>query len=105
MVGGHSPDGVLAALAPGAELLVACRPQWKRAQAVEEIADAARAYCDHVEIVPDVAAAVRRAIEGAAEDCLVLVSGSFYTVGEVYPSDLIAWWTALDHKEEQHENT
>jgi len=96
MVGGHSPDGVLAALAPGAELVVACQPQWKRAQPAEEIAATARAYCPNVEIVPDVFEAVRRALRDAPPSCMVLISGSFYTVGEVLPEKLIAWWKAID---------
>jgi folylpolyglutamate synthase/dihydropteroate synthase len=92
MVGGHSPDGLLAALAPGAELLIACQPAWKRAQSAEAIAEAAWPYCADVRVVHVVAEAVRSALAGAGLDTLVLVTGSFYTVGEVQPEQVQEWW-------------
>ena len=87
MVGGHAPDGVLAALAPGAERVIACQPNWKRAQPAEIIAEAARPYCQDVQVVHRVPDAIKSALASASADTLVLVTGSFYTVGEA-PRDL-----------------
>src|SRR5579872_6253735 len=89
MVGGHAPDGVLAALAPGVERIIACQPAWKRAQPAEEIAAAARAYGGDVRVVESVPEAVASALAAADGDTLVLVTGSFYTVGEVPRNELI----------------
>jgi len=94
MVGGHAPDGVLAALAPDAERVVACQPNWKRAQPAEVVAGAARAYCPDVRIVAAVPDAVKSALAGAGIDTLVLITGSFYTIGEVHPDQLVQWWSA-----------
>ena len=88
MVGGHSPEGVLRALASGARMVIACQPNWKRAQPAERIAEAACVHCDDVRTIPVVAEAVRDALAGAGPDTLVLVTGSFYTVGEVTPDVL-----------------
>ncbi len=92
MVGGHSPDEVLSALAPGAELVVTCQPDWKRAQPAEVIARAARPYCADVRAVESVLDAARSALRGAGPDTLVLITGSFYTVGEVTPEALERAW-------------
>lgn len=88
MVGGHDPEGVLAALAPDADRIYACRPDWKRAQPAEEIAAAARRFCPNVEIIPSVPEAARAAIAAAGQEDMVLITGSFYTVGEVPPESL-----------------
>jgi len=87
MVGGHAPEGVLAALAPGASLVIACSPSWKRAQPAETIANAAKPHCADVRIIESVPEAVQAAIEDAGSDTLVLVTGSFYTVGEAGHKD------------------
>ena len=92
MVGGHSPDDVLMALAPGAARVIACRPQWKRAQPAEEIAEAARAIVRNVETIASVSEATQAALTNAGPDTLILITGSFYTVGEVRPEDLFRWW-------------
>lgn len=65
-----------------AALVIACEPDWPRALPSEETAAAAKAAgCDAVEVVPDVAAAVARALEVAKPDDLVFVTGSLYVVG------------------------
>ena len=89
MVGGHEPEGVLAALAPGADRVYACQPDWKRAQPAEEIAAAARRFCPDVEIIPACNEAARAAIAAAGLEDMVLITGSFYTVGEVPPESLL----------------
>ncbi|HZT43944.1 MAG TPA: Mur ligase family protein [Chthonomonadaceae bacterium] len=83
MVGGHEPEGVLAALAPGADRIYACQPDWKRAQPAEEIAAAARRFCPNVEVIPSCKKAAWAALAAAGPEDMVLITGSFYTVGEV----------------------
>ena len=83
MVGGHDPKEVLAPFAGDAAHIYVCQPDWKRAQPAAEIADAALRFNPNVTIVPSVAEAVQNAIDAAAPDDLILVTGSFYTVGEV----------------------
>jgi len=86
MLNGHAPEGVLAALLPGAAYVYVCQPQWKRAQPAEEVAAVARNYADNVSVVPSVPDAVRAALADATPQDMVLITGSFYTVGEVPPS-------------------
>jgi dihydrofolate synthase/folylpolyglutamate synthase len=95
MVGGHAPEGVLAALAPGTEMIVACQPDWKRAQPAEAIADAARAYTRDVRTIARIDDAVRFVLQDAGPDTLVLITGSFYTVGEVPLDRLAQWWAEM----------
>lgn len=65
-----------------AGLVIACEPDWPRALPSEETANAAKAAgCDSVEVIPDVGAAVGRALEVAEPDDLVFVTGSLYVVG------------------------
>ncbi len=85
MVGGHDPNGVMKQLAPLAEEVICCRPGWKRAQEAEAVAEAARCYCARVNVVSDVQEAVQKALAMAGPQDMVLVSGSFYTVGECAP--------------------
>ncbi len=86
MLNGHAPEGVLAALLPGATRVYVCQPQWKRAQPAEEVAAVARNYADNVSIIHSVPDAVRAALDDATLQDMVLITGSFYTVGEVPPS-------------------
>ena len=65
-----------------AALVIACEPSWPRALPASDTAAAARAAgCDAVEVVPEVSAAVARALEVAEPDDLVFVTGSLYVVG------------------------
>ena len=83
MVGGHDPTEVLAPFAAEAAHIYVCQPDWKRALPAEEIAAAALLFTPNVTIIPGVAAAVQAAIAEASPNDLILVTGSFYTVGEV----------------------
>ncbi len=91
MVGGHEPSGVLSALAPGAARIYCCQPDWKRALPVEILAEAARAFTPDVKMIPSVPEAVKTALRAARPDDLVLITGSFYTVGEAPVAQLAAW--------------
>lgn len=85
MLSGHSPAEFLAELAPIADRVYATRPDWRRAIPEVEVADAARAVgASTVEITPPLLAA-RVALSDAAPDDLVLVTGSFYLLGDAPP--------------------
>jgi dihydrofolate synthase/folylpolyglutamate synthase len=64
-----------------AEMIIACAPDWPRAVPAAEVGEVARAKGLPVEVVPDVADAVHRALALATEEDVVLVTGSFYVVG------------------------
>lgn len=88
MIQTHPPREVLAKLAPLASKVIATQSQWMKASPAQTIADAARALGADVEVVEQVPAAVERALQIAEPDDLVLVTGSFYTIGEVsLPAD------------------
>ena len=81
----------LAALRPAA--LIATQPAFRPLEAAEVALAARRWDIPNVQVVPDAAEAVRRALALAGPDDLVCLTGSFYTVGDVPPalwSDLLA---------------
>jgi dihydrofolate synthase/folylpolyglutamate synthase len=79
---GRDPVALLEALrAPAARLVVVTEPPTVRALAAAELASAAEAMGAAVEVLPDVGAAVTRALEVAGQDDLVCVTGSLYLVG------------------------
>ncbi len=82
MLTGHAPEGVLAHLAPLATHLFICQPQWKRAVPAETLAEVARTFNPALTIIPSVPKALHAALAAAGPQDMVLVSGSFYTVGE-----------------------
>ncbi len=82
MLTGHAPEGVLQWLAPLAQSIRVCQPQWKRALPALELASVARQFSASVEVIPSVSEAARQAIEEAGPRDMVLITGSFYTVGE-----------------------
>ena len=79
------PHEMLEALDVAAvHMLVCCAPPSPRALAPDVVAAAALDLGvdeDRIEVVPDVARAVRRAVELAGRDAQVVVTGSLYTVG------------------------
>jgi len=83
MLSTHPAENVLLHLAPMASKIIATQSQWEKALPAEEMAGAARRFADDVEVIERVPDAVNRAVELAGEDGLVLVTGSFYTIGEV----------------------
>jgi dihydrofolate synthase/folylpolyglutamate synthase len=88
MVSGHDPEGVLEPLASLAYKVYATQPLWTRGLNVTMIAETARRYCPRVERVTPPLEAAKRAVQEANEEDLVLVTGSFYTVGDVRPWEL-----------------
>jgi dihydrofolate synthase/folylpolyglutamate synthase len=82
MLAGRNPRDVLDALeVGGASLVVACTPPSARAIPAEVVAAVAEEFGVVVEVVPDVARAVDRALDVATAADAVLVAGSLYVVG------------------------
>ena len=77
---GHPRDP--GGLAPATGRLIVTTNRSPRAAPAERLRKEAEALGLHAEVAPDVATAVRRAIDGAAETEAVVVTGSLYTVGE-----------------------
>lgn len=84
MLNSHSAEGVLAQLAPMAAKVIATQSRWVKATPAAEIAEAAREFSVDVEVVDRVGDAVTRALDIAGPGDLVLVTGSFTTIGEVH---------------------
>lgn len=87
MLNTHSADGVIAELAPLASKMIATQSRWIRAIPAAGLAETAREFGEDVEVIDNVPDAVRRALEIASPNDLVLITGSFTTIGEV-PVDL-----------------
>lgn len=82
MLGGKDDREMLEALgAPQYRLVVTCPPPSPRAQPAEDVAEAARSLGCRAVATGSVAEAVELALAEAAEDELVLVTGSLYVVG------------------------
>ena len=87
VLAGRNPEAFLEEVgARDADLLVACTPRWARALPAADLGAVAERLDIPTEVVPDVAAAVRRARQVAEEDDVVVVTGSFYVVGEARES-------------------
>ena len=88
----HTPEPFLeplAALRPAA--LIATQPTFRPLDAAEVAVAAHRWDIPNVQVAPDTAQAVRRALALAGPDDLLCLTGSFYTVGDVPP----ALWSQL----------
>jgi len=82
MLAGKDPADMLSALDGGlARLVVACPPPSPRALPAVAVADAAQTLGVAVEVADSVADAVAIALDRAAADDLVLITGSLYVVG------------------------
>ncbi|MCE5314130.1 MAG: folylpolyglutamate synthase/dihydrofolate synthase family protein [Armatimonadota bacterium] len=83
MLSTHPCEGVLARLAPIASTVIATQSGWSKALPADVLEKEARKHCENVENVSNVSDAVKRALDIANTNDLVLVTGSFYTIGEV----------------------
>lgn len=83
MVKGHAVEDVVGILAPAADRVIATASSSSRAVPAESVAEAARCHSESVEVVDSVPAALERALSLATPRDLILVTGSFYVVGEV----------------------
>jgi dihydrofolate synthase/folylpolyglutamate synthase len=73
---------IVSELAPLADMLIASSPHNPRAISARRIAEIARNHCREVAVIEDVGQGVAYAREKAHEDDLIVITGSFYTVGE-----------------------
>jgi dihydrofolate synthase/folylpolyglutamate synthase len=83
MAVGHSPREFLEPLAKLAPQVVATQPEGARAQRAEAVAEAAAELGLDAEVVTPSQSAALLALEKAGERDLVVVTGSFYTVGDM----------------------
>jgi dihydrofolate synthase/folylpolyglutamate synthase len=74
--------GILEGLAPATGRLIVTTNRSPRAAPAERLRKEAEALGLHAEVAPDVATALARAVDGAAETEAVVVTGSLSTVGE-----------------------
>lgn len=79
----HSPEGFLTEIGPMASKIVATQSLWPLALPADDLAEEARKHCSDVRVVESVPEAVETALGMAEAGDLVLVTGSFYTIGEV----------------------
>jgi dihydrofolate synthase/folylpolyglutamate synthase len=81
-LGGRDPGELLEALGVGsAAEVVCCAPDSPRALPADALAAEVRAAGGTARVVPDVGEAVQTALDAAAPEDVVLVTGSLYTVG------------------------
>lgn len=83
MMGRHSVDGVMLELAPYAARIIATQPTNERHLPAESVAAEAAKYGFEAPIVTPPMDALRRALGDASETDVVVVTGSFYTVGDL----------------------
>jgi dihydrofolate synthase/folylpolyglutamate synthase len=85
-------DGMYEAILPRTAHLICTKADHPRAMDAEELAHRAGGFETSVEAVPEVAAALRRALDLVTGDRVVLVAGSIF----VAASARIAWFEELD---------
>lgn len=88
MLRGHDARSFLQELAPQADSVIATQPLWRRAQDATAIAAAAREFCEDVRLIRSPLEAAREALRRSGPDDTVLLTGSFYLVGDIPPSRL-----------------
>ncbi|MEP6754174.1 MAG: folylpolyglutamate synthase/dihydrofolate synthase family protein [Chthonomonadales bacterium] len=79
---GHDVEDVLNSLAGMATGVYATQPSWEKSRSAAEVADCARRHCSDVRTYPVASEAYAAAIAEAQPNDLVLVTGSFYLLGE-----------------------
>ena len=83
MLSTHAPEGVVGALAPLASKVIVTQSTWHKALPATELAEVARRFSAEIEVVDRVPDAYARALASAGKNDLILVTGSFYTIGEL----------------------
>jgi dihydrofolate synthase/folylpolyglutamate synthase len=73
---------MLNSLLPGCSRVIITRAQTQRALTPEKLYTIAKKTLTDVSIIPDVAAAVRKAIQTVSRDDVICIAGSLYVVGE-----------------------
>lgn len=87
MLSGHQPEPVLHQLVPGSDRVFLCSPNWKRALPTSDLSAIIRDELPghDVEECGSVKSAVEAAIRFSRPGDLIVITGSFYTVGEAEP--------------------
>ncbi|MGH2435617.1 MAG: glutamate ligase domain-containing protein, partial [bacterium] len=83
MVATHDHRASTSLIAPLADTVIVTTPQHMKPLPAPVLADEVRRYANRVEIVEDRGAAVDRALSLAGEEDVVVITGSFFLVGEV----------------------
>lgn len=83
MTEGHSIRGFLAEIAPLANTIICTKSKWYKSVSAHEIAKIAHRFGKEVLVTETVAEAVSLACQIQEPGDLILVTGSFYTIGEV----------------------
>jgi dihydrofolate synthase/folylpolyglutamate synthase len=83
MMGRHSIEGVMAALAPVAGRIIATQPNDERRLPAERVVEEAAKHGFEAPLVTPPMEALRRALSEAAPEEVIVVTGSFYVVGEI----------------------
>ena len=81
-VSGKDWEGMAAALAPLFDLVIVSTPGSFKKSDPEALCALFRQYHDHVELIPDPEEALKSAREAAGASGAVLITGSFYMIGE-----------------------
>ena len=79
---GHDTEDILHPLAGLATVVYATQPSWDRSRPSHEVANCAMQYCDTVYRFDRPADAYAAAVATARPDDLILITGSFYLLGE-----------------------
>ncbi len=95
MVATHDHRATTSLIAPVADVVIATTPQHIKPLAGRVLADEAARYVKHVEVIDDRLAATRRALDLASPDDVVVITGSFFLVGEVREALLQSTQSAL----------
>jgi dihydrofolate synthase/folylpolyglutamate synthase len=82
VLGDKDVRGILAELVPLADRVVVTRPEYSRALEVQTLAAETRTFHAAVSAAQTVRDAIAAALDGAAPDDLIVVTGSLYVVGD-----------------------
>lgn len=83
MVATHDHRASTSLIAPLASSVIVTTPQHAKPLPASVLAEEVRRYAPEVEVIPDRGAAVDRALALAGADDVVVITGSFFLVGEV----------------------
>lgn len=88
MVQNHDPSGVIEALCPLADEIILTQPDNSRALPVEFLVEEANRQKFSFKVENSVSAAVAKAFEKASPEDVILITGSFYTIGDVSVAEI-----------------
>jgi dihydrofolate synthase/folylpolyglutamate synthase len=83
MVATHDHRACTSLIAPLADITIVTTPQHLKPLPARVLAEEVARYCAHVEVVEDRQATIERALALAGPEDVVVVTGSFFLVGEV----------------------